>query len=249
MQALSRKLAEELQTRFQALLVHDQSQPSGGSGEAGIGDVLGSLRGGLPPQAQPQAQPQPPAQPQAQPQTQLQAQRQTHAGPAAENVVRPVAFQREPEAPAPHRSRPGMSAAIETVLKATEMFKAAGEASEDKTRRALDLAFRTIAQLEKAEDRLRAAHGQIQELAAGADAARGAFARFAGVEAALAAAQARVLDLEGDAARLQAALAAADARAQQADSRAREAEELVAEAESGVRYLADKVSQVLGGRG
>lgn len=218
MQALSRQLAEDLQARFQGLLAQEAARALRPN-QAGLAEPgpADALRGSLPLEGAP------------------------------ENVVRPVAFQRDPAAPRAS-SRPDVAAAIDTVVRAAEVLKAAEQDADDKTQRALNLAFRTISQLEKAEGQLRAAYGRIEELAQSADAARTSAERLAVTERTLAASQERTRDLEGHVAHLAGALAAAEARADAADHRAQAAETLACEAQADVRYLADKVSEVLGVR-
>ena len=153
-------------------------------------------------------------------------------GPGAGNIVRP-SFPKLLTAEAPGRERPDLSAALDVVMKAAELIKAAEDRASQAERQAASLALRSCAQLEAMEGQLKAAEDEIRA----ADEKARATERFASeqvrtAEAQTSAAWARVLELK--------------AELEAANTRLFAAETTIAEAREDMQYLLNHVRDQIG---
>ena len=136
-----------------------------------------------------------------------------------QNVVRPAVFKRDAAQASP-RTRPELSAAVTTVLKASERIREVELQSDRKAQRALDVAFRSLAKLEEAEAKLETAYQEISGTREHANA------------------------LEERVCLLSAQLAEANAAIERANARASAAETVAQEALDDLQHLTDHVSRM-----
>ncbi len=231
MQALKRIWTDELQSHFQHLSTRS-AEPAPVASEPGPAEsapVAPEL--GTPAAAEAPAPDQAPAE----------------QAVADENVLRPTIFQREAPGVALARQRPELSAAIKAVTRATELMKEAELRADQKTQRAADLAFRTLAQLERAEAQIEAAQNAIRDLDEQAKvAARRAAEQLKAAEAQTTAARERISQLEAEIGTLTGLLTESGALMQESEKRVFAAETRAMEAREDIKYLESQIREHFG---
>ena len=156
------------------------------------------------------------------------------------NVVRPAAFARSTKEPSSTvRSRPELAAALDAVAKASEFFRDAEQQAERRAQRAIDVALRSMTQLETLEAKLNAADAVVEQIGRRSeDEARR-------LHAEIEARDAHIGELESRVAALTTQLDRQDGALRDSTHRAETAEAQAAAALDDLTFLSARVSEAL----